>query len=74
MCIASFKSMTYAIKAKKATLKSNIYCEIINLDEKMAKQGCAYGIKFNCNSLNDVERILTNSNITYSQIITDSKV
>ena len=70
MCIASLKSMTYAIKAKKVRSQYNINTEIIKLDSSLAKKGCLYGVEFDCKNIYAVENILKNSNVNYSQIIT----
>ena len=48
MCVASLKSMTYAIKAKRILQEIGIDSEIIKLEPHMTHNGCAYGIKFNC--------------------------
>ena len=58
MCVASLKSMTIALKAKKALEESYIDCEIIKLEPNMTKKGCAYGIKFNCVNINSLENVL----------------
>ncbi len=70
MCLASLKSMTYAIKAKKVLAQYYINSEIIKLDSSMMKKGCNYGIKFDCINLYAVEKALKEHNVKYSQIIT----
>ena len=70
MCIASLKSMTYAIKAKRLLSNYYINAEIVKLDTNMTKNGCAYGIKFDCNNLYAAENALKTNNISYSQILT----
>ena len=69
MCFASLKSMTYAIKAKKALSQNNINSEIIKLDPSLSKKGCLYGIKFDCTNYYAVESILNSNNVKYSQIL-----
>lgn len=69
MCVASLKSMTVAMKAQRALSKDNISCEIIRLEPSMTKNGCAYGIKFNCLSLYSVQNALNTNKIKYSEII-----
>lgn len=70
MCIASMKSMTYAIKAQQALSSNYINSEIIKLDSNMTKKGCAYGVKFDCINLQAAERALKSYGVRYSQIIT----
>ena len=72
MCLASLKSMTYAMKAKKVLYQHNINSEIIKLDPSLSQNGCLYGIKFDCSSIYAVETILKSNNVKYSQIITKS--
>lgn len=69
MCIASVKSMTYALKAKRALASYYINSEIIKLDSSVAKNGCAYGVKFDCINLYSAENALKSHNIKYSQIL-----
>ncbi len=68
MCIASLKSMTIAIKAKRALNEANFDCEIIKLEPYMTKKGCAYGIKFDCMNIYSVENILNNKRVKYTEI------
>lgn len=69
MCVASLKSITQANKAKKALDAANIQADIIKLEPHLTKKGCGYGIRFNCLSLKNVEIILKNKFIKYSEII-----
>lgn len=69
MCVASLKSMTLAIKAKKALAETNIFSEIIKLEPNMTKKGCAYGIQFDCTWLYTVKDVLTQKRIKFSEII-----
>jgi len=46
MCVIALKSMTYAIKAKKALNDHYIDAEIVKLEPSMTKKGCAYGVRF----------------------------
>jgi hypothetical protein len=73
MCIASVKSMTYALKAKRALASFYINSEVVKLDTSMTKNGCAYGVKFDCINLYAAENALKSHNISYSQILTNSQ-
>lgn len=68
MCVASLKSMTTALKAKKALIEAFIDCEIIKLEPNMTKKGCAYGIKFDCMNIYSVENVLNDKRVKYSEI------
>ena len=68
MCVASLKSITVALKAKKALEESYIDCEIIKLESSMTKKGCAYGIKFNCININSLENVLKKKKVNYTEI------
>lgn len=69
MCIASLKSMTYALKAKRILSEANIDAEIIKLEPQMTHHGCAYGIKFDCINLYSVTDALTQKRVNYTEII-----
>jgi len=68
MCVASLKSMTIALKTKKALNEASIDCEIIKLEPHMTKKGCAYGIKFDCINVYSVENVLNKKRIKYTEI------
>lgn len=71
MCIASLKSMTLALKAKKALSKENIFSEVVKLEPNMTQKGCAYGIQFDCFQLNHSLDVLNVNRIKYTEIIND---
>ncbi len=70
ICIASLKSLTYAIKAQKVLSNYYINAEIVKLDSTNNKKGCSYGVKFDCINLYSAENALKNNNVKYFQIIT----
>lgn len=69
MCVASLKSMTLSIKAKKALLAIGIDSEIVRLEPQMTHKGCAYGISFSCVNLQAVQDALRGKGLEYSEII-----
>lgn len=69
MCVASLKSMTYAIKAQKTLSRINISSEIIKLEPNMTQKGCAYGIKFDCNNLYLVKDAFDKNRVKFTEII-----
>lgn len=68
MYIASFKSITNAIKGKNALTKSSIEAEIIKLDPTFTDKGCAYGVKFNHYNLTLIYEIFNQNKVKYVQI------
>ena len=69
MCIIALKSMTHAIKAKKALNDYFVSAEIIKLEPSMTKKGCAYGVEFNCYNLVQVQEILRMRGVRYTELI-----
>ena len=69
MCLISLKSMTYAIKAKKALDDYYIDSEIVKLDPKMTKHGCAYGVQFNCVNKEQAVDALKKWSVRYTELI-----
>ncbi len=69
MCAIALKSMTHALKAKKALDDFYIDSEIIKLEPNMTKKGCAYGVQFNCVNLNSVYDALRKWSVKYTELI-----
>ena len=69
MCIVALKSITYAIKAKKALEDYYIEAEIIKLEANMTKKGCAYGVKFNSVNCDSAMLAFKHYNIKYTELI-----
>ena len=69
MCVASLKSMTYAVKAKRILHDKGISSEIVKLEPHMTHNGCAYGISFDCVNLYFVTDALTQNHINYTEIL-----
>lgn len=69
VCIISLKSMTYAHKAERAIKEMNINAEIVKLEPHMTSKGCAYGIRFNCSDLAEIQSIMKRKSIRYSELI-----
>lgn len=69
LCIATCRSMTDALRAMKTMESKGIRCRIVNLDPTVTKNGCAYGVSFNCDDESKVRRMSETGRITYGQII-----
>lgn len=69
MCAIALKSMTYALKAKRALDDFYINAEIVKLEPNMTKKGCAYGVKFDCVNLKSVQDALKKWSVKYTELI-----
>ncbi len=69
MCLATFRSMTHALKAKNHLDQLYINSKIISLDSRMSKKGCAYGIEFDCINWNVINDIFYKNKIKYTNMI-----
>ena len=69
MCAIALKSMTYAMKAKKALNDNYINADVIKLAPNMTKKGCPYGVRFDCVNLTAVQDVLRNGAIKYTELI-----
>ncbi|MBE6714680.1 MAG: DUF3343 domain-containing protein [Ruminococcaceae bacterium] len=68
-CIAAMKTMTAAIKGKKALKGAGIDCEIVSLDGNLTKNGCAYGLSYSCSQRREAEYIMQKNRVNYGEII-----
>lgn len=62
-CMASFASMTLAMKAQKSLSQAAIRSEVVKLDSSFAARGCTWGLEFSCAQTNNVRTILGNARI-----------
>lgn len=69
MCVIALKSMTYAIKAKKALNDYYIDAEIVKLEPSMTKKGCAYGVRFDRVNLTQAQEALKKWSVRYTELI-----
>lgn len=69
MCAVALKSMTFAVKAKKALNDYYIDADIVKLEPSMTKKGCAYGVKFDCVNLKSAQEALKKWSIRYTELI-----
>lgn len=68
MCVATFRSMTQAMKAKNYIDQLYISSKIKSIDSKMTKKGCAYGIEFNCINLSIITDCFYKNKVKYTNI------
>lgn len=73
ICIATIPSLNICIKAQRALAKHAIYCKIINIDPKITRRGCAYGIEFTCSDEKNVRYILRREGIRPSEFLSKEK-
>ena len=62
-CSAELVSETVAIKAQRVLADLAIPSNVIKVGHPSSRRGCAYGISFDCNHKNNVERALRNAGI-----------
>ena len=74
MCILTMKSVTYALRARSALAARGIDAEVVNIDPKLTKKGCAYGIRFACAQTLSVERILSSKELPYGVLMGNREV
>lgn len=61
--------MTHAQKAKRLLENERIFAEIVNLDKNLTRNGCAYGIAYDCKYMDDVKRILDRKGLGYGDVL-----
>ena len=69
MYLIAMKSMTHALKAKKALDDYYIDSEIIKLEPNMTKKGCAYGVQFSAVNLNSALEAFKKWSIRYTELL-----
>ncbi len=69
MCILTMKSVTFALRAKSTLAARGVAAEVVNLDPKLTKKGCAYGIRFSCADAESVQRILTAKDVPFGVLM-----
>ncbi len=68
MCIISIKNLTLAQMAKKILSREGISADIVSVDPNLTKNGCSYGLSFNCTQAYRVKSILNRASIGYSEV------
>ncbi len=68
-CIAALGSMTAAVKGTRALAARGIFAEVIGLSAGETRRGCAFGISFDCDAIEDVRAALKSAGITVSQYL-----
>ena len=69
ICIASMRSMTYAMKARRVLAAGGVNCEITSIDPSLTRHGCAYGLKFDCHGEGAVRELLQAAGMRSFEII-----
>ena len=68
-CIAAINSLNKCIKASRVLASSGYFCKIVNLDPKLTKYGCAYGIEYSCTEESAIKGVLRREHIDVTQFI-----
>ena len=70
-CVAAMRNMTAAMKGRNALENAGVRCDIVSLEPSLTKNGCAYGLNFECRDRGRVKRILTAKKVSYGEILGD---
>ena len=62
-CTAALSSLTYAIKAQRALEGAGLYSDIVKLDSRRTRHGCADGIEFSCEYMTRVKSVMKENGI-----------
>ena len=65
MSVLATGNMTATIKIKRLLQRDGITVEIVKLDPKSSKDGCAYGIRINDNDVMITVNLLKKNSILY---------
>lgn len=68
-CVGAMGSMTMALKATRALAAHGIFAEVISLAANETKRGCAFGVSFDCEALEQVRSILKSNAVSPSQYL-----
>ena len=68
-CTAVTGSMTMALKAQRLLSKYALRTEVIKVGKTSAKQGCSYGIEYDCAISGNVRQILTDNAIEIKEYL-----
>ena len=68
-CIIAISSVNHAIRSEKHLASKGIQVRIIKLQPTDTKKGCAYGLEVNCKDLKEVQKLLDNAAIPYSEVL-----
>ena len=62
-CTAALSSLTYAMKAQRALESAGLHSDIVKLDSRRSRHGCAYGVKFKCEHAASVRSVMKENGI-----------
>lgn len=62
-CRAELSSVTTALKAQRALSAAAIPSNVIKIESSSSRRGCAYGIEFACNQMNNVRTVLSGAGV-----------
>lgn len=69
-CVFALGTITYAMKAKQALSMAGVFVQIIKLDAKLTKRGCAYGAEVDGADAAYAAQVLKDARIPYSEKLT----
>lgn len=68
-CVGAMPSMTAALKASRALTAHGIFAEVISLSAGETKRGCAFGVSFDCDAVDQVRAIFKSNAIAVTQYL-----
>ncbi len=68
-CLITLKSSTYSMKAQLLLSKNSIPSKQVKLDGEYRGRGCTHGIRIDCRHRRQVEKLLRDNGVPYSDII-----
>lgn len=74
MCVATMRSVTLAMKAKRMLQQQGIYADVVNVDGKLTKYGCTYGVSFSCVYTEKVRELLQSHRMDFGEIMGENRV
>ena len=68
-CVAAIGAMSPAVRAQRVLLTAGITAEVVGLSPSETKRGCAFGLRFACESTPAVREALRRARISPSEYL-----
>jgi len=62
-CLIICKTGNLALKLSEIANREGYYCEVASTPCRLAKGGCSYCVRFNCNNFDEIRELAKNNNI-----------
>ena len=67
-CLITLHSVTYSLKAQRLLSEQGIAAQTVKLGSPYAQRGCTHGIRLDCRSRREAEKLLVRNGIPYSAV------